>query len=192
MRNLHGFQKALELTLLKVNNHKNRITRKAPVDWTPQDFTKKMKRHNRKMRLYPKRKRPVQFQVKDRVRHMLRATLGKTTFYKSYEGMRSKKHAMWSKKLYRITEKRKVTGRQKYKVAGKWWFSNELLLCEEDIVTLQGPSQKPRAKKPSKPKAAKGPRKAAVRKAVAPMAPQPGVRRSSRLRKKAKVDYSGM
>ena len=44
-------------------------------------------------------------------------------------------------KLYKITEKRKVTGRQKYKVAGKWWFSSELLLCEEDIITLRGPSK---------------------------------------------------
>jgi len=193
MRNLHGFKKALELTLLKVNNIKNRITRKAPSEWIPQDFTKKMKRHNRKLRLYPRRKRPVQFHVEDRVRHMLRATLGKTTFYKSYEGMRSKKHAMWSKKLYKITEKRKVTGRQKYKVAGKWWFSSELLLCEEDIVTLRGPDKKkPKVKKVSKPKAPAGPRKAPVRKVAKPVAPPMAVRRSSRLRKKAKVDYTGM
>ena len=124
---------------------------------------------------------------------MLRATLGKTTFYKSYEGMRSKKHAMWSKKLYKIKEKRKVTGRQKYKVAGKWWFSSELLLCEEDIVTLRGPDKKkPKAKKASKPKAPAGPRKARVRKVAKPVAPPKAVRRSSRLRKKAKVDYSGM
>lgn len=193
MRDLHGFNKALELTLLKVNNIKNRITRKAPADWTPQDFTKKMKRHNRKLRLYPQRKRPAQFKVEDRVRHMLRATLGKTTFYKSYEGMRSTKHAMWSKKLYRITEKRKVTGRQKYKVDGKWWFSSELLLCEEDIITLQGPDkQKPIAKKASKPMAPKAPRKAPVRKAAAPVDPPMAVRRSSRLRNKVKVIYSGM
>ena len=124
---------------------------------------------------------------------MLRATLGKTTFYKSYEGMRSKKHAMWSKKLYKITEKRKVTGRQKYKVAGKWWFSSELLLCEEDIITLRGPDKKKhKPKKVSKPKAPSKERKAPVRKVAKPVAPPMAVRRSSRLRKTPRVDYTGM
>ena len=193
MRNLYGFKKSLELTLLKVNNTQNRITRKAPLDWTPEDFTKKMKRHNRKIKLYPKRQRPKKFYVDDRVRHMLRATLGKTSFYKSYEGMRSKKHAMWSKKLYRITDKRKISGRWKYKVADKWWFPTQLLLCEEDIIRLAGPPrQKPMPKKASKPKGQKAAHKAPARKAAARVAPQPVVRRSSRLRNKARVSYVGM
>ena len=208
MRNLHGFKKSLELTLLKVNNTKNRITRKAPADWTPEDFSKKMKRHNRKMKIYPKRQRPKKFYLQDRVRHMLRATLGKTSFYKSYEGMRSKKHAMWSKKLYRITDKRKINGRIKYKVAGKWWFPTELLLCEEDIVRLAGsfskklrkkersdagpPKQKPKPAKASKPKGQKAARKPPANKVAARVAPQPVVRRSSRLRNKARVSYVGM
>ena len=193
MRELYGFKKALELTLLKVNNTKNRITRLAPMEWSPEDFSKKMKRHNRKIALYPSRKRPRHFLVDDRVRHMLRATLGKTSFYKSYEGMRSKKHAMWTKKLFKITEKRKVSGRFKYKVNAQWWFPHELLLCEDDIVTLRGkglPVTKP--KKVSKPKVRKAPHKPAASKVAAPMGPPKALRRSSRLRKRGRIDYSGM
>jgi hypothetical protein len=193
MRNLYGYKKALELTLLKVNNTQNRITRKAPADWIPEDFNKKMKRHNRKMKIFPRRQRPKRFSVEDRVRHMLRATLGKTSFYKSYEGMRSKKHAMWSKKLYKISDKRKINGRIKYKVNGTWWFPTELLLCEEDIIRLRGPPrQKPKPKKVSKPKGQKVAHKAPARKVVARVAPQPVLRRSSRLRNKAPVSYVGM
>ena len=203
MRELYGFKKALSLTLLKVNNTKNRITRKAPADWVAEDFTKKMKRHNRKIALYPRRKRPRTFLVDDRVRHMLRATLGKTAFYKSYEGMRSKKHAMWTKKLFKIKQKRKVSGRFKYKVNDQWWFPHELLLCEDDIVTLRGmdppqvlkklgKSLVTKAKKVSKPKVKRAPHKPAARKVSAQAGPPMAVRRSSRLRKRGRIDYSGM
>ena len=196
MRELYGFKKALSLTLLKVNNTKNRITRKAPVDWVADDFTKKMKRHNRKIALYPRRKRPRHFLVDDRVRHMLRATLGKTAFYKSYEGMRSKKHAMWTKKLFKIKQKRKVRGRFKYKVNESWWFPHELLLCEDDIITLTPSTELSlpvtKSKKVSKPKVKKAPRKPAANRVSAPMDPPMGVRRSSRLRKRGRIDYSGM
>ena len=193
MRNLHGFKKSLELTLLKVNNTKNRITQKAPSEWTPEDFSRKQKRRNRKMKIYPSRQRPKPFFVDDRVRHMLRATLGKTSFYKSYEGMRSKKHAMWSKKLYKIKEKRKINGRYKYKVADKWWLPTELLLCEEDIIRLKGPEkQKPKQGKASKPKGQRVARTAPASKVAAPAAPPRVLRRSSRLRNKARVSYVGM
>jgi hypothetical protein len=145
------------------------------------------------MRIYPKRLKPVKFYVKDRVRHMLRATLGKTTFYKSYEGMRSDKHAMWSKTRYRIAQKRKIAGRIKYMVNGTWWLPSQLLLCEDSLVVLKGAKRvRPeRKKKPPRPNPLGPGRKAVVRKPVAPK-PPPATRRSSRLSRKPKVSYIGM
>lgn len=179
MRSMYGFKKALELTLQKVNNTVNRVTRKAPVDWTPEDFQKRQRRHNKKMAIHPKRRPPTVFYFDDKVRHMLRAALGKTAFYKSYEGMRSDHHGMWSKTRYKIQEKRKINGVWKYKVNARWWLPSQLQLCEGPVVTLQRTIEpvairkKPKRKKISKPKPAPAP----------VPAERVGLRRSTRIRR---------
>ena len=39
---VHGFRKALALSLEKIRNIKNRVTKKAPADWTKQDNEKRL------------------------------------------------------------------------------------------------------------------------------------------------------
>ena len=180
MRSMYGFKKALELTLEKVNGTQNRVTRRAPAAWTPEDFLKKTKRHNKKMKINPKRLKPVTYEPGTRVRHALRATLGKTAFYKSYEGMRSRKHAMWSKRVFTIEQRRKVSGRWKYRVNDQWWFGNELIDVPTSLVKLS-PAATP-APKPSGNR--KKPRKERAPKPEVASNPAPVLRRSTRIRKK--------
>ena len=101
-----GFKKALELSLHKVNNTVSRKTRKAPADWTPEDFTKRLPRYNRKIKAQPKRRVHAAFEIGARVRLMQKQAIDKGGFYKSYEGTRSHFHRMWSKKIYNVTHKK--------------------------------------------------------------------------------------
>ena len=185
-----GFTKALELTLEKINNTVSRKTRKAPVDWTPEDFTKRLKRYNRKIKRVPKRRVHKPFPINALVRQMLKAAVDKGGFYKSYEGMRDKQHSMWSHDIY------KVTARKSY---GAFGYRYKISNPEDDDWIPQRelqniPDAKPiklrltRAKPKPKPKRALGkmvrgfpPRPKAKPKAFVP-------RRSSRVRK-APVRY---
>lgn len=188
MITLHGFNKALKLTLEKLNNIVSRKTRKAPADWKPEDFTKSQKRYNRKIpRRAKQRKQPV-YEVDTRVRYMLKAAQEKEKFYKSYEGMRSDKHAMWSKRVWRITERKKSGHEFMYKVNAIWRWPFELQQIEGTVIRLVADSAPLAKKAPPLPK----PRARAVRKqrgvqdhrrAIA-FEPPPVLRRSSRVRKK--------
>ena len=178
MLEIHGFKKALELTLEKVNNIRSRVTRKAPADWKPADFTKSTKRYNRKIPEKVKRRKQPVYKVGARVRYLLKAAQGKSKFYKSYEGMRSDKHAMWSKRIFLVKAVKKLGHRLMYKVNDIYRYSHELQLIEGDVLQLEPPRQ-PDAKPPPKksPKPKPRPR--------APPSPQP-LRRSTRIRNKPK------
>ena len=155
MRQVHGFKKALELTLEKINNTVSRKTRKAPADWTAEDFTKKIPRYNRRIKANPRRKIAIPLDVGDRVRIMLKKAVDKGGFYKSYEGMRKKSHHMWSKKIYKVTHT-KSGGKgfpHKYKIddqAGDWIPHRELQQIEGKLVRLSKPVVKRAKPKPKK------------------------------------------
>jgi len=156
-----GFYKALDLALTKINNIVSRKTRKAPADWKPEDFTKRTKRYNRKIKSVPKRRKHAPFIVGARVRQMQKQAIDKGGFYKSYEGTRSHFHRMWSTKIFKVT-KRKLIGKgfgYKYKINNPddldWMPQRELqLIPNAPLVKLQPvrlapPKQKPKDK--SKP-----------------------------------------
>ena len=200
LRKIHGFHKARDLTLEKVNNIRSRITRKTPAEWTKDDFQKgRVRRHNKKIPYRPKRRKPVVLEVGDRVRHMLKQAIDKGGFYKSYEGMRKKSHWMWSRTIFTVTARRKMSGDYGYKYKLNdpdqyWWFSRELQKIEGDVVRLLIPKPKP-AKRAPKPKKKPAPLRRSARLAQkAPSqarkkpAPAPVLRRSSRARK-APVRY---
>lgn len=181
LRDIYGFQKSLALALEKTNNIRSRVTKKAPVDWKPEDFTKHVKRHHRKLKHIPTKKKQPKYVVGQRVRHLMRQAMGKVAFYKSYEGLRSKKHQMWSKTIYAITQVKKLGHYLHYKVNGDWRRAHELQLIERPVVRLEPRNQRP----PEKPK------KKPVRKPVKAKPPRvespPRLRRSRRV---ARVDYS--
>ena len=152
MRNIHGFNKSLELSLQKVNNIQSRINRKAPVEWTAADFQKSTRRYNKKLKKHPTPREQPEYNVNDRVRYMLKKALGKDPFYKSYEGMRKKSHHMWSKQVFAIKEKRRRSGELIYKVNGKWRPAYELQLIAASVITLSKPTQKPVSKAKQKAK----------------------------------------
>lgn len=181
MREIHGFKKALDLTLLKINSTVSRKTRKAPVDWTHDDFLKKTKRYNRKIKATPKRRVALPFDRGDRVRQMLKQAVDKGGFYKSYEGMRKKSHWMWSRKIYKVIDK-KSSGpglAHRYKIDNPhdtdWIPHRELQLIEGKLIRLSVPKPLP-IQKPKRPKKAAAPK---VKKAPA----APILRRSTRIRK---------
>ena len=101
-----GFWEALRLAVNKINNTVSRKTRKAPADWKPEDFTKRLPRYNRKIKAQPKRRKHAPFKLEDRVRLMQKQAVDKGGFYKSYEGTRSHFHRMWSKQIYTVTKKK--------------------------------------------------------------------------------------
>ena len=175
-----GFEKALALTLEKINNIVSRKTRKAPIDWTPEDFEKRLPRYNRKIKAVPKRRVHKPFPIDARVRQMLKAAVDKGGFYKSYEGMRSKKHSMWSHDIYLVTKKKSYGAGfgYRYKINNPndddWIPQRELqLIPDAKLVKL---------KMPAKPKAPKARRNDQLRsKEISEPVFQP--RRSSRVRK---------
>ena len=149
-----GFKIALELALNKINNIVSRKTRKAPADWKPEDFTKRTKRYNRKIKSAPKRRKHPPYELEARVRQMQKQAIDKGGFYKSYEGTRSHFHRMWSYKIFRVT-KRKSLGRgfgYKYKINNPedtdWLPHRELqLIPDAPLVQLHKsvPKRKPTA-----------------------------------------------
>lgn len=143
LRTIHGFKKSLELTLLKVNNIRSRITKKAPVDWTVEDWKKPARRYNRKLKYQPKvRKQPI-FEVGQRVRTLQKQALGKQPFYKSYEGLRSNKHKMWSQTIFTITKRKKRGHSHVYLVNNSWRPTFELQPISGSLVILEGPPVQP-------------------------------------------------
>lgn len=188
MINIHRFKKALRLTLEKLNNIVSRKTRMAPADWKPEDFTKSQKRYNRKIpRRAKQRKQPV-YEVDSRVRYMLKAAQEKEKFYKSYEGMRSDKHAMWSKTIYKIAQRKKLGYEFRYQVNGVWRLPYELQLIQGTVIRLEADTAPLPKKAPPlpKPRAQVIRRKTGAAKARRPIVfePEPVLRRSSRVRKK--------
>jgi hypothetical protein len=157
MLEIHGFKKSLKLSLEKVNNIRSRVNRKAPADWNAEDFQKSTRRFNRKLKKHPTpREQPV-FLKEDRVRYMLKKALGKDPFYKSYEGMRTKSHGMWSKKIFPIMDKRKRSGELIYKVNGKWRPAYELQLIEGSTIQLSKPKTQQKVKRAKRPRPKKVP-----------------------------------
>ena len=144
-----GFYKALELTLDKLNNTVSRKTRMAAADWKPADFTKRLPRYNRKIKSVPKRRMHLPFKMKARVRQMQKQAIDKGGFYKSYEGMRSSFHQMWSKEIFEITHKKSMGPGfgHKYKINNPedhdWLPQRELQLIPEGrLVHLHIPRPK--------------------------------------------------
>ena len=158
-RSTGGFYKALELALTKINNIVSRKTRKAPADWTPEDFTKRTKRYNRKIKARPKRREHAPFPLGARVRQMQKQAIDKGGFYKSYEGTRSHFHRMWSKKIFRVT-KRKLISRgfgYKYKIDNPsdsdWLPQRELqLIPDASVIRLAPQKAAPKQKPPGSSK----------------------------------------
>ena len=155
MRQIHGFKKSLELTLEKINNTVSRKTRKAPGDWTAEDFTKKIPRYNRKIKANPRRRIAVALEKGDRVRLMLKKAIDKGGFYKSYEGMRKKSHYNWSRKIYRVTNVKKGSEGfpHKYKIDkdDDWIPHRELQHISGRLVRLKPKDTEKKRKKPKKP-----------------------------------------
>ena len=179
LRDIYGFRKSLALALEKTNNIRSRVTKKAPVDWKPEDFQKHVKRYHRKLKHIPTKKKQPKYAVGQRVRHLMRQAMGKVAFYKSYEGLRSKKHQMWSKTIYAITEVKKLGHYLHYKVNGAWRRAHELQLIERPVVRLEPRNQRP----PEKPKKKPAPKPVKAKLQASP----PRLRRSRRV---ARVDYS--
>lgn len=170
-----GFEIALRLAIEKLNNTVSRKTRKAAVDWKPEDFLKRTKRYNRKIKSEPKRKVHRSFSLKDRVRLMQKQAIDKGGFYKSYEGTRSKFHRMWSTEIYVVTKK-KSKGKGfgfEYKIDDEdqdWIPQRELqLLPEGRLIHLTIPKKKRKKKKAAAPQ----------------IGAPPALRRSKRLMAKA-------
>jgi len=178
LRDIYGFEKSLMLALEKVNNIRSRVTKKAPVDWKPEDFTKHVKRYHRKLKHIPEKKKQPKYVEGQRVRHLMRTAMGKVAFYKSYEGLRSKKHQMWSTTIYTITSVKKLGHYLHYKVNAAWRRAHELQLIERPVIRLEPRNRQQPAKAKKKPAPKK---KAPAQKELAPR------RRSSRVKK---VDYS--
>ena len=152
-----GYEIALKLAVEKLNNTVSRKTRRAAVDWKPEDFLKRTKRYNRKIKAVPKRKVHRAFSLEDRVRLMQKQAVDKGGFYKSYEGTRSKFHRMWSTEIYLVTKK-KSRGPgfgYEYKINDEdqdWIPQRELqLLPEGRLVHLQLPKPIRKKKKPAAP-----------------------------------------
>ncbi len=149
MMELHGFKKALRLTLEKINNTRNRVTGMSPNEFTAEDYTKKIKRHNRKLpKNVKKRKQPV-FQIGQRCRYILKAAHDKAVFYKSYKGL-NPKTAAWSKTLYPIKNKRKLGHHIMYLVNGIYRYAYELQIIQGKMIQLSVPKPKPSKRKPKK------------------------------------------
>ena len=109
----------------------------------------------------------------------MRQAMGKVAFYKSYEGLRSKKHQMWSKTIYTITDVKKLGHYLHYKVNTAWRRAHELQLIERPVVRLEPRNRPPPAKAKKKPAPKRAPKPVVVQ---APLR-----RRSSRVKR---VDYS--
>jgi len=178
LKDIYGFEKSLMLALEKVNNIRSRVTKKAPVDWKPEDFTKHVKRYHRKLKHIPEKKKQPKYVEGQRVRHLMRTAMGKVAFYKSYERLRSKKHQMWSTTIYTITSVKKLGHYLHYKVNAAWRRAHELQLIERPVIRLEPRNRQQPAKAKKKPAPKK---KAPAQKELAPR------RRSSRVKR---VDYS--
>ena len=145
---------------------------------------KPIRRRQRKLVKVPKlRKQPV-YDVGTRVRFLLKYALGKSPFFKSYEGMRSKKHAIWSKRVFTIEGKRKSGYEYKYLVHSTWRPASELQKIEGRMITLEGGTDRAPKKKPQKRKPSLAVPKAKGLKKRGLVAPGPTLRRSTRIRRK--------
>ena len=115
MITVHGFRKALVLTLEKIRNIKNRVTKKAPADWTKDDNKKRLPPSRVLNKGKRKANKTIVFQKGDRVRHLLKAADQINMFYKSYRSLEgTNKHANWSKQVYEI--------KKKHFLAGNWLY----------------------------------------------------------------------
>ena len=186
MITLHGFKKALRLSLEKVNNIRSRINRKAPVDWTREDFQKSTKRYNRKIPKRAKQRKQPRFYEDDRVRYMLKAAEDKSKFYKSYEGMRGKKFEMWTQRIYIVTDVKKLGHGLMYKVNGVWKYPFELQLIEGNVIRLESGGPPPVLKEVPQPKRPAKKRVPKPKRSLRPVAVPLGLRRSTRIRHKPK------
>ena len=180
LRAIHGHRKALALTLEKVNNTVNRVTGRAPADVTADT---KLRRKRRNLKKQPKlRKQPV-YDVGDRCRVLLKYAQGKAAFYKSYEGLRSEHHGIWSKRVFRIAQKKKRGYEYMYLVDSKWRPASDLQLITGTIVVLEGKTSKPPKKgKQKRPKSSK-PRKPVAARSTSRLSIAQSVRRQPRTRR---------
>ena len=136
MITVHGFRKALALSLEKIRNIKNRVTRKAPADWTKQDNEKRLPpaRMLKKGKRTPRR--TIEFELQDSVRHLLKAADQINAFYKSYRSLEgTNKHANWSKQVYKIQKKRFSAGNWIYFLNQKWYKGWQLQKVD-GVLTL--------------------------------------------------------
>ena len=140
-----GFNKALILSVNKLNNTLSRVTGLKPIQVGHHTKVKKP----RKLRKGKRERRPVQeFLVGQRVRFLKKNAEITNVFYKSY-GSSSKlpKHENWSTGIHNITERKVIFGQPRYRLAGettKWRKPWELQLVKPKILrTLSKPKKEP-------------------------------------------------
>ena len=122
MISVHLFRKALALSLEKLRNIRNRMTGKAPADWTPKDNRGRLKKAKLLKKGARKQNKTIVFAVGDRVRFLLKAADQINKFYKSYRSLEgTNKHANWSKQLYTVEKRRFAAGLYSYYLNKKWY-----------------------------------------------------------------------
>ncbi len=132
----HKYREALALSLEKVRNIKNRVTGKAPSDFTRKDNFARMKPYKKLKKGHRKARGEIMFKVKDRVRHLLKAADQISKFYKSYRSLEgTAKHSNWSKTVYVVQKKRASAGISSYFLNSKWYKGFQLQKVGE-VLTL--------------------------------------------------------
>jgi hypothetical protein len=125
------FEKALALTVRKLNNVKSRVYGKTPVSVGTHDKLKKpriLKKGRRKQNPFK------QFAIGQRVRYLKKNAEITNVMYKSYGGTsRKTKHENWSKITPEIIDKKNNLGIWKYKLSSdeKWRKGYELQQIDE-------------------------------------------------------------
>ena len=105
-----------------MRNIKNRVTGKAPADWTAKDNVKRLKPSKLLKKGTRKQRKTIVFSEGDQVRHLLKAADQINKFYKSYRSLEgTNKHANWSKQLYIIQKTRYAGGLWLYYLNSKWY-----------------------------------------------------------------------
>jgi len=136
----YGWQYALREAKEKVNNTYSRKIKMAPTDVTPALFAKKIKHTNLRLPLNPvARKQPV-FEVEDRVRYLTKnARDVNAVLWKSYNAFRDPKTHVWSKRVFRVTAKRRRGRTHQYLVNRMWFFPFELQLVKGPVRKISKP-----------------------------------------------------
>ena len=135
MITVHKFKKALQLSILKLNSGRSRVTGKAPLEFTRKELQSKVKQ-KRKLKKNPRHKKAVQFLEGDVVRYALKHADPLNVMYKSYTSIsRKPKYANWSKVRVPILQVKTRLGEKVYQISvnnkKRWKKSWQLSLSPE-------------------------------------------------------------